>query len=129
MTKQELNYLITEYRSIESIERRIQKLRETLERTTQALSGMPHGSDGADKMASMTADIVDLMTKLDLRRIRCEVGMQKVDDAFDKLPDQQRRVMRLRYIDGMSWNRIKKVTHYEIAHLMRIQAAALERLK
>ena len=129
MTKQELNYFVTEYRSIDSIERRIQALRETLERTTTQLNGMPHGSDGADKMASMISDIVDLMQKLDERRIRCAVGMQKVDEAFDRLPDQQRRVMRLRYIDGMSWNRIKKVTHYEIAHLMRIQAAALERMK
>ena len=129
MTKQELNYFVTEYCSIDSIERLIQALRETLERTTTQLNGMPHGSDGADKMASMISDIVDLMQKLDERRIRCAVGMQKVDEAFDRLPDQQRRVMRLRYIDGMSWNRIKKVTHYEIAHLMRIQAAALERMK
>lgn len=129
MNKKELMYLMTEYRSIGSIERRIAALRDTLERTTVQLNGMPHGSEGADKMSAMVADIVDLMSKLDERRVKCEQGMQDVERVFDTLPDQQRRVMRLRYIDGMSWKKIAKETHYDISYLVRIQQAALERIK
>lgn len=129
MNKQRLLYLMTEYRSIGSIESRITKLRETLERTTAQLNGMPHGSDGRDKMAAMTADIVDLLTKLDERRVRCEQGFQEVETVFDALPDQQRRIMRMRYIDGMSWKKIAKITNYDVSYLSRIQKAALERMK
>ena len=120
---------MTEYRSIGSIERRIATLEETLERTTVQLNGMPHGSDRADKMSAMVADIVDLMTKLDERRIKCEKDMQEVERVFDSLPDQQRRVMRLRFIEGMSWKKIAKETHYDRSYLIRIQQAALERIK
>ena len=129
MDKKQLVYIMTEYRSIGSIERRIAALEETLERTTVQLNGMPHGSDGADKMSAMVADIVDLMTKLDERRIKCEKDMQEVERVFDSLPDQQRRVMRLRFIDGMSWKKIAKETHYDRSYLIRIQQAALERIK
>lgn len=128
MNKQRLLYIMTEYRSIGNIERRIESLRGTLERTTQQMNGMPHGSDGSDKMASMVSEIVDLLGKLDERRVRIEEGMQEIERAFDALPDQQRRIMRLRYIEGMSWKKIARETHYAESHLIKIQRAALERL-
>ena len=129
MDKSELQRIMIEYRSIGSLERRIEALRDTLERTTLQLDGMPHGSDGTDKMATLTATIVDLEKKLDKRRVDCEKEMQRAETVIDTLPDQQRLVMRLRYIEGLSWKQVAEKSNYAKRHCIRIHKKALERMK
>ena len=129
MDKSELQRIMIEYRSIGSLERRIEALRDTLERTTPQLDGMPHGSDGTDKMASITATIVDLEGKLDKRRVDCEREMQRAEIVIDTLPDQQRLVMRLRYIEGLTWKQVAEKSNYDKRHCIRIHKRALERMK
>lgn len=129
MDKATLQRIMIEYRSIGSLERRIAALRETLERITPQLDGMPHGSDGKDKMATLTATIVDLEEKLDKRRVNCEVEMQRAETVIDTLPDQQRLIMRLRYIDGLTWRQVSEKSNYDKRHCIRIHKRALERIK
>ena len=129
MDKSELQRIMIEYRSIGSLERRIAALRETLERTTPQLDGMPHGSDGTDKMASITATIVDLERRLDKRRVDCEKEMQRAETVIDTLPDQQRLIMRLRYIEGLTWRQVSEKSNYDKRHCIRIHKRALERIK
>lgn len=130
MDKARLQYLMIECRSLGNLESRISALRETLERTTARLDGMPHGSDGSDKMATMTATIVDLERKLDERRVELEKGMQEAEAAIDTLDDDRYRlVLRLRYIEALSWKEVAKKTHYDKRHCTRIHKAALRRLK
>lgn len=129
MDKATLQRIMIEYRSIGNLERRIEALRETLERTTPQLDGMPHGSDGSDKMATITASIVDLEKKLDQRRVNCELEMQIAETVIDTLPDQQRLVMRLRYIEGLSWKQVAEKSNYDKRHCQRIHKRALERMR
>ena len=129
MSIEELTGYVADYRYIETIDRRIKALEEALERTTTRLNGMPHGSDGSDKMASLIATIVDLKTKLDERRIEAEAGMQKVDAVLDALPAQQKTVMRLRFVDCLPWEGVSKKTHWSVSYLFKIRNAALERMK
>lgn len=119
---------LSEYGQLRNLEARIESLRSILTRCTAQLNGMPSGSDGSDKMAAMVAEIADLMVVMDARRIRIEGARTKIENALDKLPAQQQRVMYLRYIEGRSWNRISRELHYTRSHLMRIHKAALDRL-
>lgn len=120
---------LSEYGQLRNLEARIESLRSILTRCTAQLNGMPSGSDGSDKMAAMVAEIADLMAVMDARRIRIEGARTKIENALDKLPAQQQRVMYLRYIEGRSWNRISRELHYTRSHLMRIHKAALDRLR
>lgn len=129
MTIEELNGYVADYRYLESVNRRIEDLEGALMRTTTRLNGMPHSSDGSDKMAGMVAVIEDLRSKLDERRVEIEANMQKVDKALDALPAQQRTVMRYRYVDGLPWEVVSRKTHWSVPHLFRIKKAALERMK
>lgn len=129
MTIEELNGYVADYRYLESINRRIDDLEEILQRTTTRLNGMPHGSDGSDKMAGIVSTILDLRAKLDERRLEIEINMQMVDKVLDALPAQQREVMRFRYVDGYSWEVVSKKTHWSVPHLFRIKNAAVERMK
>lgn len=130
MDKARLQYLMTEYRSLGNLESRIATLRETLERITARLDGMPHGSDGSDKMATITAEIVDLEDELIERTVRLEAGRQEAEAAIDKLEDDRYRlVLRFRYIEALTWKEVAKKMHYDKRNCTRLRNAALRRLK
>ena len=95
---------------------------------TQRLTGMPHGSDGHDRMMAYVARLDELEFRYaDLIAERAEARL-KVELALIALPEQQERVIRLRFIDGLSWERIARRMHYSESHLRKISRAALRRL-
>lgn len=96
---------------------------------TQQLTGMPHGSDGHDRMMAYVARLDELESRYaDLITEQAEARL-KVELALIALPEQQERVLRLRYIEGFSWRKISRKTHYSEPHLYRISEAALRRLE
>jgi len=79
-------------------------------------------------MAAAVAEICDLEEEL-LRRIgNLERERLRIETEIDALPVQQAEVITARYMDGMSWNRVSRATHYERSYVFRIHAAALKRL-
>ena len=106
---------------------RIRSLEDELTRITPRLDAIPGGA-AHDRMASAVADIVDLQNEL-LRRIASlERERIRIEDEISALPAQQAKVITARYVDGMSWNRVAKETHYQREHALKIHAAALKRL-
>lgn len=108
---------------------RVDALRDNLERITAQYGDEPRGNGSGDKMSGMVAQIVDLLNSLCGRLILIEKKRYEAEQAIQKLPAQQATVMYLRYIEGMSWDKIAKETHYNRQHLMKIHRAAVERLK
>lgn len=108
---------------------RVDALRENLERITAQYGDEPRGGGSGDKMSGMVAQIVDLLDSLCGRLILIEKKRYEAEQAMQRLPAQQATVMYLRYIEGMSWDKIAKETHYNRQHLMKIHRAAVERLK
>ena len=95
---------------------------------TQRLTGMPAGGDGHDHMMAYVARLDELEKRFAELLIEQADARLKVELALKTLPEQQERVLRLRYIEGLSWRRIAWRTHYSEPHLRRINAAALKRL-
>lgn len=108
---------------------RVDALRENLERITAQYGDEPHGGGSGDKMSGMVAQIVDLLNSLSGRLIAIEKKRYSAEQEIAQLPAQQATVMYLRYIEGMSWEKIAHETHYNRQHLMKIHRAALERMK
>ena len=53
----------------------------------------------------------------------------KVEKAFESLDPTERKLMRLRYIEGTDWLEICDTIHYEWAQAHRIHARALNKIK
>lgn len=122
-----LQDLTVNEKRIERMRERIRSLEDELTRITPKLDALPGGA-GADKLASGIADIIDLQTELVHAIVYLERERLRIEVEISALPAQQARVITARYINGMSWNKVAKETHYQREHALKIHAAALRRL-
>ena len=129
MELNELKSLRSEVLKYQSVFDRVDALRDQLERITAQYGAEPHGGGNGDKMSDMVSQIVDILNNLCAELIEIEKKRYKAEQEIKKLPAQQEEIMYLRYIDGMSWEKIAKKTHYSRSHLTKIHRAAAERMK
>lgn len=82
---------------------------------TAAYDGMPHGTSAGDKMSAGAAKLDELDREID-RRIDTLVDfrheIERYIDAIDN--SNYRRCLRLRYMDGLKWDTIADLMHYDI---------------
>ena len=112
----------------EDIREEIEPLRSAIESTTPKLSGMPRGSAESDKLAEYMVRLETLLGKLYDTQVRYENEYYKMKEAIEALEPIQRRVMRMRYMQGLKWEDIAKKMHYSDFHCRRIRKAALKHL-
>lgn len=122
------------YRRMESeyYSERLARLRAAAEGLGSQLGNTGNGDSGGqkipDKMAQLTATIVDLERKLAAAVVDCECRAIRADEAIDTLPESQRMVMRLRYVSAMRWETIAEEMGYSVRQCHRIYDSAVERL-
>lgn len=114
-------------RQIERLRERVIRIEAELMRITPRLAGMPGGAD-RDKIADGVAKIVDLEQEILNRMFRLENERLRIEDEIAQLPEQQKRVISARYVEGKSWKKVAKETHYNAKYVFMIHRAALSRL-
>lgn len=105
MTKEELQ----EYRPIKT----------ELEALTVMLRKITPGTDEADSLTKYYTD----------KKKRLTERLQRLEDALDSLTPTERTIMRLRYIDGLSWLAVSRRVHYSKSQVRRHHVKALDKLK
>ena len=126
---------LSEYRSlrreIESLKERRVRIMADLTRVTQKISGMPRGSgSGDDKLLKGMAKLDDIDKQLGETVDRYIDTCSEILADIDGLEDSTaREVLRLRYVDGLSWGRIARTTHYSKSRLYQIHSQALRELR
>lgn len=76
-----------------------------------------------DKLADIDAQIFEKLDKIERLRGQIESAIDELEDS------RQRAVLRLRYINGLSYEEISRKLHYDIRWLHRLEHAALEKLE
>ena len=130
MTKETLR----EYRDIlEEIAEHEEMLAELDARAmkcTTRMSDEPHvQSQIHDSMAEVVAQKVDASVHINTLVAQSYQVLGDIETAINQLPSRSRRVIRHRYIDGMSWEKICVTMGYEWAQIHRIHADALKQLE
>lgn len=129
VTREDLWRLRSYNERLRSLERQKEQLRDAVTNMTQRLTGMPSGGDGHDRMMAFVARLDELEARYaDLIAEQAEARLQ-VERALLLLPEQQERVLRLRYIEGLSWKKIGKIMHYDVSTLIRKHKNALKKLE
>ena len=122
MTLEDLNRLRFLRDEIRRLDENAEVLRARAERLTPILTDMPSGSHDHDQMAGIIAELVD-------NERRAAQACEDTERWLDALPDQQRRVMRLYYVDGIrTWKEVAELLPYSERHCRRIKNAALARM-
>lgn len=85
----------------------IKSWRSLAERVSPALSCLPRGSGGPGRMISAVEHISALETELADQIAERVSTRREIGQAIGQVPDERlARLLRLRYIDGMTWEKI-----------------------
>lgn len=97
-----------------------------LEKVTASYNGMPSGSGSTDKMAGMISNICEMKDKIN-DKIAARTKMRsKIEDAIESTRDARLRVLlRRKYIDGWSFERIAYEMNYSWRQTIRLHGIAL----
>ena len=131
MTLKDLKALRYHRREIEDIRERMTRLRATIEDGRKAiLTGMPHSAQQRDRMAEYIVKLETLREKLLSRWVDMETGIAAAMEWIDTLPPDEGEVMRLRYVQGLTWREVERKAGYAEngATAYRIQRRALRKL-
>lgn len=129
MTLEDLNRLRFLREEIRRLDEKAEVLRARAERLTPILTDMPSGSHDHDQMAGIIAELVDNERRAAEKALALTQACEDTERWLDALPDQQRRVMRLYYVDGIrTWKEVAELLPYSERHCRRIKNAALARM-
>ena len=107
-----------------------EQLRAASTRITSNFSGMPGGGDVPTKVESALEGIEDILARADATKLLVDARRAEVEAAINALPGgRHREVMRLRYLNGMSWSRIAERLHYDKRHVLRLRAEAIKMIQ
>lgn len=91
--------------------------------------GMPKGSSQSD-LSGYAATLDDLIEKLKKERLEKIQHLRNIEDQIGKLQDEdEKRVLRLRYIRGLKWEEVEVEMHYRWTQIHRIHGKALKKFK
>lgn len=111
MTRQEKKNFLRKYphicEQIERINNRIEEIRTAGEKMTQSYSDVVYSSGTDSKVERAAVKIPDL--EADLKKRKEEKA--KIDNALLSLRSNQRELLKMIYIDGISQNRVAQLLH------------------
>ena len=108
MTKEQLR----NYRKIKDEHRQI-------EQRLQALENRPESEDVLEPLRELYRE---RLKKLADAQLAFELAIDKLDYA-------ERKLIRLRYFDGLPWHRVAVGIHYSEQHTLRLHGEILQKLK
>lgn len=128
MTVQELKSIKTTRARIKELDEAIETLTSEMEKTTPTLSQAPCQAGEGDKRASQIARMVELRTERIELYTRLEEVLESLRIWLCTLPKQQVKVMYARYMQGMSWALVARVTGYKKDHCRKIHDNAIKKI-
>ena len=125
--------MLLQYRAAEREEKRleaeIQRWRSRAEKMTSGYGGTPSGGGDGRSLENTVEHIDDLTKQLANQRDRLVTLRQEIGMAIDSVPDARlRELLRLRYIDGLSFEQIAVRMNYSWRQVIRLHGAALSKV-
>ena len=115
--------------NIAQLKDRILELETQATKQTSVITDMPRGGSGeSDKMADTVAKMVDLMKMLNNKIYEALEREIEIEKAIEKLSEREQHLIRARYINGISWERIAVLMNYSWKQTHRIHSDALKNM-
>lgn len=133
MTNQEKKAYLMRYRTadaeINDMLREKDRIMSRLTRMTASISGMPQGVGESDKLTDGVSKLVELDNEIDARVDVLVKLRREIEGKIGSLDsDTQRRLLTLRYINGMTWERVSVEMRFDLRWVYRVHGIALANL-
>ena len=126
MTIDDLKNVRRQKLRVEALQERIERLRSRAEYTQQQLGEYGRSDPTRDRLAEYVAELDELERQLTGEMIALEKQLVFVDAELAKLPENQEKVLRLRYVEGLGWEQVARKVGYSTRQCTRIQANMLK---
>lgn len=120
MTIDDLKNVRRQKLRVEALQERIERLRSRAEYNQRQLCECGRSDPTRDRLAEYAAELDELERELTGEMIALEKQLVFVDVELAKLPENQEKVLRLRYVEGLSWRDIAKKVGYSIRQTIRL---------
>lgn len=96
----------------------------------QKMDGMPRGGSGSSDVREEQMDRKAELLEM-YRAKEAELGQQLliIEQAIEKLASRERRLVRLHYIDGLTWEQVCVAMNYSWTQVHRFHREALAKLR
>ena len=133
MTKQELKHLLHSYRDLlaeySQIKDELAKVEAFMEAPRGSnLDGMPRGGSGGDPVVNVVAHHIALQESYKLQLVKLAAAQAAIENMIEGLESGERRLMRCRYIDGLTWEEVCVRIGYSWRQTHNIHAKILDKL-
>jgi len=128
MTKKELQQYIWIQDNIKYLEDKLEELKTTATNTNTKLSDMPKGSPSKDSLANIVCKIVEVQEKINKEVEKGYQKMKEIEKSIEGLDEREKRLIRLRYIQGLKWEKICVEMNYSWRQIHYIHRETLEKL-
>lgn len=107
VTKQELSQLYDLNREIEQQQCRLEELESVLQGKSNKITGIPLSLTLQEEVLNCKSEIVDLQELISHNMKKCWYELKKINFFIDSVKDSKmRQILRLRYINGLTWQQI-----------------------
>ena len=121
-------------REVEALQEEIDRIRIETTYASSVIDGMIHGGNDKDKMAEYIARLEALEGKIasalarEFKQIEmCHAIRREVKNVINQLPGETAQtLMFLRYIEGMTYERVADIMGYSDRHIRRMHEALLD---
>lgn len=107
------------------IEQEIESIRSRYTGHAITYSDMPHGTDQHD-LSDYVAEADDLLRELEAVRWSIINQYHFISASIENMEDEREKdLLRLKYLQGLTWEEVAVAMHYDIRHIFRIHGDAL----
>ena len=128
MTKHQLQQYRWLQKNITRLEARLLELETEATRITTRLTKEPRGGGNINKVSSLVAQIIDTKDEINDRLQEAYKTQAKIELAIEALPEQEKYLVRARYVECRSWEQICVDMNYSWRQTHRIHSEALKML-
>lgn len=131
MTKEELKEYIETKREIKIIEEKIEFLEEKKTSIkSMIIDDMPKPEPEQDRLGQLLVQIEELIEIYNKKQDKLFKQQMKIEKCIDKLEDSiDRNILRLKYIDGYTWERICVMLNYSWNGIHKKHRKILEKIR
>lgn len=131
--RQDVKRRLSEYRLLKAEHAQIVEELERLEAAMTAprasrITGMPRGGGGGDQMGAKVEQHIALEEKYHALLEALAAAQLHVEGMIESLDPVERKLLRHRYVEGLSWEGVCVAMSYSWRQTHNIHARALDRL-
>jgi len=115
-------------RNIKHLEDRLMEMETDIQRMTQRFNDMPTAEGQHDKYSDKISDMIDLKKEINDEVLRKWKEVKEVERMIESLNETEQNLIRLKYIDCLSWVECAVEMSYSWQHLHYIHKKILNKL-